>query len=62
MGIHFDARPYSIGGESTNLDVRKVGFTELFILALLCELEKSLHISTCLPRYNIKVMMPVMHA
>ncbi|KAG5212421.1 hypothetical protein JEQ12_014850, partial [Ovis aries] len=31
------------GGESTNLDVRKVGFTELFILALLCELEKSSH-------------------
>lgn len=43
MGIHFDARPYSIGGESTDLDVRKVGFTELFILALLCELEKSSH-------------------
>ena len=43
MDIHFDAHPYSIGGENTNLDVRKVGFTELFILGLLCEFEKSLH-------------------
>ena len=43
MGLHFDAHPYSIGGEGTNLDVRTVGFTKHFILGLLCELEKSLH-------------------
>lgn len=45
MGIHFDACPYSVRGENTNLDVRKLGFTKSFILSLLCELEKPLYFS-----------------